>query len=52
VTQDPPGRIIQCDGSLAIATGLGILKVLEWRNDFQGGSSLGSSPPVSSNLLV
>ncbi|HVR82960.1 MAG TPA: methionyl-tRNA formyltransferase [Planctomycetota bacterium] len=52
VSEDPPGRILRCDGSLAIATGLGILKVLEWQTDRQDDQSSGSFPPVSSNLLL
>jgi methionyl-tRNA formyltransferase len=48
----PPGGIVDCDGTLAIATGEGLLKVHEWRNESQPGALLGGSPPVSGNLLV
>ena len=48
----PPGGILDYEGTLSIATGEGLLKVHEWRNESPLGAPRGCSPPVSGNLLV
>jgi len=49
-SENPPGTILDSNGTMAIVTGSGTLNVQEWRND---QPALSRSPsPVLSNVLV
>ena len=49
-SETAPGAILHSNGTMAIVTGNGTLKVQEWRNDQP--SLTGGPPPVSSNVLI